>query len=195
MPPIADFGRPSTPPAPQMEAPHQPGEFTQLFQRLSPTIGAPAPTPTPMPPMPAFVPDSMRSLEAPRADFLPPPVLPQAPSLTPPPVPAPSFGLPAPSLGAAPLPQPPSPALPPWGGASNGTPNAGGVFGVGMQSEFTRILGRVATPPPPPPIQAPAAAPASTPQKPAKSMVPLIIALNLVVLLTIAIVVYFVLRK
>jgi hypothetical protein len=65
-----------------------------------------------------------------------------------------------------------------------------------MQSEFTRILGRVSAPPPPPiSIQAPAADPATAPQKPAKSMVPLIVALNLVVLLTIAIVAYFVLRK
>jgi len=66
------------------------------------------------------------------------------------------------------------------------------------QSEFTRILGRVAVPPPPPPpiaIQPPAGAGASAPagQKP-KSMLPLIAGLSVVILLSIAIVAYFLRR-
>jgi hypothetical protein len=72
------------------------------------------------------------------------------------------------------------------------------MFGGGAaQSEYTRILGRVAVPPPPPiAIQPPAAANATAPsQKASKSMVPLIIALSVVLMLTVAIVAYFVFRK
>jgi hypothetical protein len=72
------------------------------------------------------------------------------------------------------------------------------MFGGGpAQSEYTRILGRVVVPPPPPiAIQPPAAANAAAPgQKPSKSMLPLIIALSVVMLLTVAIVAYFVFRK
>jgi hypothetical protein len=72
----------------------------------------------------------------------------------------------------------------------------GSLFNGGAgQSEFTRILGRVpAAPPPPVSIQPPNGAP-SAPEKPAKSMMPLIVALNAVVLLTIAIVAYFIIRR
>ena len=77
--------------------------------------------------------------------------------------------------------------------------------GSSAPSEFTRILGRVSFPnptsapttPAPPAAAAPApdsSAPAE--ERPAaKSMMPLIVALNVVVLLTITIVAYFVLRK
>jgi hypothetical protein len=68
--------------------------------------------------------------------------------------------------------------------------------GGGAQSEYTRILGKVTLPPPPPiAIQPPAPASAAPGQKASKSMLPLIVALSVVVLLTVAIVAYFVLRK
>ena len=78
------------------------------------------------------------------------------------------------------------------------SPNVGSIFnGAGaVESEFTRILGRVPLPPPPPvSVQPPAPASDAATQKASKSMMPLIVALNVVLLLTIAIVAYFVLRK
>ena len=75
-------------------------------------------------------------------------------------------------------------------------PALGSSLDVGVQSEFTRILGRVAVPPlPPPPMAPPQGVPAGASKAPAKSMMPLLVALNVVVLLTIAIVAYFMLRK
>jgi hypothetical protein len=72
-------------------------------------------------------------------------------------------------------------------------------------SEFTRILGRVSMPDPsatraasPPAVSSPEPAVSSADAEARdrkKSMVPLIVALNVVALLTIAIVAYFVLRK
>jgi hypothetical protein len=70
-------------------------------------------------------------------------------------------------------------------------------------SEFTRILGRVASPAPesapaapaPPATPTPAPAAREEEKRPARSLMPLLVALNVVVLLTIAIVAYFVLRK
>jgi len=156
----------------------------------------------------------------PMPSVAPPMVLPP-PSLGAPTPPMPSFGgsLPAPMLGMSPPPTSPSgPRLPeatglpnvpssapnaastlpsPWGVAPAAA-GAGSMFGGGAaQSEYTRILGRVAVPPPPPiAIQPPAAATAASPgQKAAKSMMPLIIALSVVLLLTVAIVAYVVFRK
>jgi hypothetical protein len=83
-----------------------------------------------------------------------------------------------------------------WGAAA--PPSLGAPLDVGVQSEFTRMLGRVAVPPPPPsiaPLPTAAAATAPAEQRPKKSLAPLLIALNVVVLLTIAIVAYFMLRK
>ena len=212
--------------------PPQPGEFTQLFQRMSAAAGAGAGAPSAfgaIPPAPATAPEIPRPIEPmPRADFAVPPV--------------PSFGqrtnLPAPSLGASgvaaaaslgslgvptgrrpptrraatgepnevdrvPGRVPGTPPLPAGAPAPGwGAPAVGALFGDvgGGQSEFTRILGRVAVAPPPPisiqpptPNAGPAAAPPG--QQSSKSMMPLAIALSTVVLMTIAIVAYFILKK
>jgi hypothetical protein len=229
--PTPDFNRSASPPPPMASAPPQEaGEFTQLFQRISPTAVPPSSAPPSMP-VPSFglppVPDAQRPIEpAPLADLAPPRFTPPAAtsrSELPPPalggavppaafslgsmLPAPSLGMPAPALPSLPRPDappnggrtppnvPPPPALP-WA-AAQPPQGPGSMFATATgQSEFTRILGRVAVPPPPPiAIQppAPAAASAGTGQK-AKSMLPLIIGLSVVILLSIAIVAYFLRR-
>lgn len=219
--------KPIAPPAAYAE-PAQPGEFTQLFQRISPAAGASLPSNAAAPPAPFRAPELPRPIEAtpaadlPRTPFSDPyrapaplsaPSLGGAPPTSPPPLSldlgappslgaASAFGLPpAPNFSDAPpapnangIPAPP--AAPPVWGASALPPALGSSLDVGVQSEFTRILGRVAVPPPPPPPMAPAqGGPAGATKPPAKSMMPLIVALNVVVLLTIAIVAYFMLRK
>jgi hypothetical protein len=77
-------------------------------------------------------------------------------------------------------------------------PAGGGVMGgaANAPSDFTRIMGRIEVPAAASVPQAPVATSAlPTEQKPAKSMTPLIVALNVVLLLTVTIVAYFVLRK
>ena len=220
--------KPIAPPAAYPE-PAQPGEFTQLFQRISPAGGSSVPSFASAPPSPFRTPEIPRPIEpTPAADLArmpfadpystPPASLP-APSLgsaTPPvappplrldPVAAPSLGSarafivpPAPNFSDAPpapnvngTPAPPPAPQPAWG-ASALPPSLGSSLDVGVQSEFTRILGRVATPPPPPvPMAPPQGGPAG--KAPGKSMMPLLVALNVVVLLTIAIVAYFIFRR
>ena len=224
VPPPLDL-RPATPsPAPQPAAAPGPGEFTQLFQRQSPSGGT-----TPPPSFgaaPVLAPEVPRPIEpTPRADLS---SRPPAPAVMP--LGAPSLGLPAlgaPSLGGSMAPVSPSaPKLPEMAGL----PNAGGqptappvippvpvsgavpprpwgvpatppaigasVFGNKAPSEFTRILSPIAAPPPPPvSIQPPvSAAQSSGGARSSKSMLPLIIGLAAVVVLTVAMVVYFVLR-
>jgi hypothetical protein len=231
--PTPDFDRSAPPPPPMASTPsQQAGEFTQLFQRISPSSAPPSSVP-PSTPMPSFGlppgPEAQRPIEpAPLADLAPsrltaPPA--SSPSELPPPalggaVPPAAFSLgnmlPAPSLGSlsnpalpnTPRPDapndamaspnvPPPPALP-WAAPPTAA-GPGNMFATATgQSEFTRILGRVAVPPPPPPpiaIQPPAGAGASAPagQKP-KSMLPLIAGLSVVILLSIAIVGYFLRR-
>jgi hypothetical protein len=214
--------RPALPSAaPQAAAPHQPGEFTQLFQRLSPGVG----TTPPVAGAPLLAPDVPRPLDpTPRADFaLPSTPAPVssfgAPSLGRPPLGAPSLG--AASLGAVPAPKlpdlgtPPNgsgastvpPVLPPipappaaprsWGTPATPPPIGASVFGNSGPSEFTRILSPIAAPPPPPvPIQPPASpAQGAAGASAKKSMLPLIIGLVSVVVLTIVMVVYFVVRR
>ena len=163
--------------SPPTEAPLTGGEFTQLFQRLNPGGAYPS-SPTPR--------DAARPInQVPRADLSSP---------------APGLGGPGgaafpPVISNAALPPTPSaaPAAPSWGAPT--MPTAEGP------SEFTRILGRV-SPPPPPPIAAPMptaipsaqASAGATAKQRAKSYLPLIIALNLVLLVTIGIVMYFIVR-
>ena len=220
--------KPMAPPVSYSE-PAQPGEFTQLFQRMSPAAGSNGGSPFSAPPMPFRAPEMPRPIEStpaadlPRTPFsdsyrspapLPVPSLGITPPAALPPLSAdlgspPSLGA-APSFGLPPVPNfssaphapnvngtPPAPPAPPpaWG-ASALPPALGSSLDVGVQSEFTRILGRVAVPPPPPlPLAPPQGGPASASKAPAKSVMPLIVALNVVVLLTIAIVAYFMLRK
>ena len=199
----------------------QPGEFTQLFQRMAPGGGAGPATPVPsfMPPTvnPSGAADLPRPIDlAPKADvplanlssrpafpgssFGDAPPLPSAPSFgaplraDPPAIlpPTPNFGNGAPHDTAD---APPASPIPVWGAAPP-APNLGSSFDAPGQSEYTRILGRVAVPLPPPPVavQPPAAAPAKSEQKGSKSLAPLWIGLAVVVLLTIAMVVYFGMR-
>jgi hypothetical protein len=238
-PPIAPLPQPAlggmpakapTPP-PAYPEPAQPGEFTQLFQRISPAGGSSIPSLAPPAPSPFRTPEIPRPIETtPAADFGRAPFADPYPT-SPAPLPIPSLGAAAPpasppplrldpgtppSLGAAPAflappapnfsGAPPAPnangipaapaAPPPAWGASALPPALGSSLDVGVQSEFTRILGRVAVPPPPPPPMAPPqGGPAGGQKAPAKSMMPLLVALNVVVLLTIAIVAYFMLRR
>jgi hypothetical protein len=205
-PPAMDL-RPSTPsPVPQPAAADQPGEFTQLFQKLSSGGGSAAPAPFAAPaaalaPLPFAAPDVQRPLDpAPRAD-VPPPALPPAQALG-----VPSLGLPhlsapplaAPSLGVPPAPMPPGgqskPGAPVIPNIAPPAPIGASMFGGSGPSEFTRMLSPIAPPPPPPvAIQAPAAAPAQ-PGAAKKSMLPLLIGLGAVIVMTVAIVVYFVVR-
>lgn len=252
MPPVAPVAEvertPSPAPAPSSPPP---GEFTQLFQRLS-TL-APSAGGQPALGMGASL-DSGRPLESsPRADLAPPAPLPadsmaglgaaasapRGPTFAPPPMAAPPSALPNAVMPNAALPGAPAPgvmtprppaapnmALPsphslpigaptpagqvaPWGLPS--APAGGGVMAGASTapSDFTRILGRVVLPGPGPGAALGAATQASAPQAtapaepsapleqktPAKSMMPLIVALNIVLLATIAIVAYFVLRK
>jgi|tagenome__1003787_1003787.scaffolds.fasta_scaffold20977367_2 hypothetical protein len=220
--------KPMAPPVAYNE-PAQPGEFTQLFQRMSPAAGSNGPSPFSASPMPFRAPEMPRPIDTtpaadlPRTPFsdsyrspapLPIPSLGMTPPASPPPLSAdlgtppslgaaPSFGLPpVPNFSSAPhapnangIPAAPAAHPPAWG-ASALPPALGSSLDVGIQSEFTRILGRVAVPPPPPPPMAPPqGGPAGASKAPSKSVMPLIVALNAVVLLTIAIVAYFMLRK
>ena len=231
VPPPALGSVPATISPPGYAEPAQPGEFTQLFQRISPAAGSSSPSLTP-PPAPFRAPEIARPIETmPAADlprpsfsdpYRPPPAPLSLPSLGAPPsaprpmslgeVGPPSLGAvpafvvpPAPNFSDAPpappapnvngIPRPPAAPPPVWGAAAL-PPALGSSLDVGVQSEFTRILGRVAVPPPPPPPMAPAqGGPSGASKPPAKSMMPLLVALNVVVLLTVAIVAYFMLRK
>jgi len=106
--------------------------------------------------------------------------------------PAPNFSA-SPNDNGTPAPAAPTPV---WGGAV--APSFGSSIDGGGQSEFTRILGRVAVPLPPPTAadaRPPSNAATQNAARPTKSLVPLLIALNVVVLMSIAIVAYFMLRK
>jgi hypothetical protein len=207
--PMADL------PAPVASAPPPPppagGEFTQLFQRLTPTAVPPgqseaeiarsfeptkradfaapsAPPPTPVRPLGA-VPSG------------PPPAMggaPQMPPLAPPkPMGAPASG--GPVFGAPASAPSPSPALP---GANRGGPVIPSSDGP---SEFTRVLGRVQAPASSPSGQTPAAAPAPAPaaQAPSpeappsslKKYLPWIIIANVVLIGLAILVVYLVMKK
>lgn len=111
---------------------------------------------------------------------------------------------PLPNLGGLPNAAPVLPASgggshPPVWGAPAPTPAAPAIgasfFGSAPPSEFTRILSPIAAPAPPVPIQPPTSAAPAAAGSSRKSMLPLIIGLAAVVVLTMAIVLYFVLRK
>ncbi|HEY2377826.1 MAG TPA: hypothetical protein VGH98_17775 [Gemmatimonadaceae bacterium] len=190
----------------------------------APSPAAPQAAPPMMPP-PAFgsPANAAGPLDpSPRIDLMPPAMAAIPSTILPPPSlggaapPAPSFGsvLPAPSFGMTPPPSSPTasrlpdtPAMPnappsapnapmippsPWGVAP-----AAGMFGSpAPQSDYTRIMGRVVVPPPPPiAIQPPTASPAAPAPKASKSMLPLVIAFSVVILATVAIVAWMVLRR
>jgi hypothetical protein len=208
--PMADL------PAPVASAPPPPpppgGEFTQLFQRLTPTAVPPgqsegeiartfeptkradfaapsAPPPTPVRPLGAVPPSA------------PPPVMgggQQSPPQAPPrPMGAP--GSAAPVFGAPAAAQP-SPALPGAnrGGGGSVMPSSDGP------SEFTRVLGRMQAPANSQSGQTPAAAPAPAAQAPSpeapptsslKKYLPWIIIANVVLIAVAVLVVYLVMKK
>lgn len=120
-PPPLDFRPRSPSPAPQAPEASQPGEFTQLFQRLSPSGGVQSPSP--LAGAASFLaPEVPRPIEPlPRADAAPPSAPSSgAPSLGLPPLAVPALGGPTlgaqlgmPSLGAAPPSTPNSPETAP----------------------------------------------------------------------------------
>ena len=211
MPPVAPVQEIEQTPVVMAPTEPAPGEFTQLFQRLS-SMPAPAAAPTAL----GKPTDSSRPADAvPRADFAPvfappPASLPYqaaAPNAALPNAALPG-GMPKPSAAVPPVPSWQAPMVPPNGGTPGGASMGnGGVMADASSapSEFTRILGRVSFPnpagaaaPAPLKVEAPASAPQPAPpaeeKKPVKSMLVPIIALGAVLLLTIGIVFYFVLK-
>ena len=159
-------------PRPQSEAPaNSEGELTRMFRQLS----AAMPLAATRPAEPHVLPPRPESAFGDQPSKAPP--APADVSLSPPSI------LPAPSLGASTAAAPQS-------------PNVGAMFGnADAPSEYTRILRGITLPPPPPVvIQAPGpeATSAAAEKKPRKPMLPLIIGLGAIVLLTIAMVLYFV---
>ena len=213
----------SAPVAPPPPAEPAPGEFTRMFQAgtpaplagasASPLVNAPhAPSPPAFPPPsgPAFTSapaeargaDALAAFGGAGADaagpfgaaFGAPPVAASAPAVP---------GLPA--MASAPMPSgaplapmitPPAFRMPgtsgiggsasPFGGA-NAAPAAGG-------SEYTQMIRQSTTPPPPPVVPAPPKAALAPPAVKTTLPLPLILAINVVVLLAVALVLYFVLR-
>jgi hypothetical protein len=190
MPPAAPYV-PPPPPAPA-PAPTS-SDFTQLFSRLDPHATTPA-TPSYPPTPPAYVPPPS-----------PPPMW--SPLATPAASvpPAPSWQAHAPPPPIAPPPLPSRPAMPPAAPVMPVNPGAQ----AGGPSEFTRVLGRVApqgpsmppapTLPPVPPRQVVSTPVIAPPVEPArsekKSSLPLIIALNVIVIVAILLVVLLVIKK
>ena len=216
MPPVSPVEPPR--PAPKPAAPASPpssGEFTQLFERLAtptgsapsiapPPVAVPVPQPPPRPIVAVPPPIAVPSFGAPVSPPQPPP----SPSFKqpPPPVAAPAL----PSISALPgagqpiiplgLPGAAPPAMPVAPNHPAPPASSGG-------SEFTRILGRVGSPPQGTPLplifpQSQAPLPAAPPspvapgdQPPARRLnLPVIIAINIVVIATLAVIFYFFFR-
>jgi len=187
MPPAAPYAPP--PSAPSAPAPAA-GDFTQLFQRLDPQATTPPASSNRVPPAAVNAPPS--------------------------PSPVPGGGAPPPPSWQAPAPVPPAPVVqpPPFRPPAGPPPVMQSIGGQAAgPSEFTRVLGKVAPPGsnrpplppvpnlPTPPVQKPVApAPAATPNAepsspPARSYLPLIIALNVILIGAIVLVVFLVLKK
>jgi hypothetical protein len=189
--------RPATapPPAPRPSSTVPPPPAANV--RAPSPAPASAPTPAAPPPRPALTMPPMPAVK-------PPPVAPTTP-------PAPRMPAVVPMPGAAPIePQPPAPLPPPL--AQTAPPPAPApLAGASAQSEYTRLIAS-ATPVTSPAItgggSTPAVPAASTPQPGASetrtaaqggaskppSYLPLIITLNVIVLVAIGLVLYFVLR-
>jgi hypothetical protein len=206
-------GAPSLPvEAPAPAAPKlSPGEFTRIFSAPH----SPTPTPAPTPPTRHAPPPSPSALDrtglpprdAHSAPLFPSSLPPLGASAPAPQVPAPLPFVPAPAPMAVPPmpampPAPQVPVVPPLAGASPfigggapplrvspiGTPSPAGSSG----GEYTRIIKAAVTPPTPTPPMPSAIIP---PPKRARSLpLGLIITLNVVLLLAVALILYFVLR-
>lgn len=201
---VMPFGapEPQRPVQPPVEAPSAAppaGEFTQLFQRLNVTAAPPSPTKASEVGRPL---ETMRAADMSSAPPAPRFGTQAAPDDKPAQVPPVSLnsGAMLPPLSAANAPINSDLSRPP--GAAWGAPT---LPSDSAPSDFTRILGRVSPPGQPmstaaPTPAAPSAQPASSPAptgepRVAKSYLPLILALNAVVVATITIVLYFVLKK
>jgi hypothetical protein len=212
-PPASAVAPKLAPPSAQSSAP---GEFTQLFQSLSASgnaaFGSEVVRPLDAMPHADVAPPSSPPRMAAHSFFgaplSAPPTVPPAsfgggsiapPSLTPSTPndsPAPSFVSPSgPGPASMPSLPTPNPAAPPFMGAAAPPSWSGSTIRADESgpSEFTRILGRVATAPqkPAPPPAAPSA-PTAGAEQGGKSYLPLIIALNVVLVATIGIVVYLI---
>ena len=188
--PVQSAPPPAAPPLPA-------GEFTQLFQRLN--VGSP----TPVPANPGEV---GRSPDAsPRDDVFAAPPMPKfelgpagQPIVTPQAANGGAMMAPMSMPSVPTVPADPLRSAPAWGGSVVPVDRA--------PSDFTRIMGAVspgalaAAASPPAPVAHAAPAPAATETSSAesrglKTYLPLILALNVVVVATIAIVLYFVLKR
>ena len=164
-----------------------PGEFTQMFMapKLPPAAPPPAFTPPPhAPPLapPSYAPQNISSLP-------PLPLLDVAPV----PAPLPSVPMPTPApiiTGASAMP----PVLPP---PLFDLPGIGGASGAGSartRSEYTSII-NVPVLPPPPAATAPTEAANAASSSRTRLSLPVILAINAILIGTIALILYFVFRR
>ena len=180
LPPVVP---PPAPPAAPDQAPARGGSFTDLF-RAPAAHPTPAPEIPPPPPAAAVTPAAPVKVVSLRVTPPPPPVAAQPPVK----VPTPDLGRAGPPIAATPPvarqgalftpEQPPPPTRQPevWSGPS----------------DYTRQLNSAAEPPPPAP-EVPPEAP--VPAEGRRSLVPLLLGLNLVVIVVTGLVVYFALRR
>lgn len=192
-------------PPPFVPAPSaaRPGEFTQMFMAptLPPSSAPPALTQPPiMPPAytpPAYAPPQGISSLPPLPPIDLPPAYTPLPPVTSSPVLAPPTYTPAPTPTPAPMITGASampPVLPPPLFDLPGVGGASGAGSVRPKSEYTSII-NVPVLPPPPAVSAPVTNADATSGTKGRLSLPVILAINAIIIVTIALILYFVFRR